>query len=55
MAVDSEPSMPFVLPPLLHGLADAAAENHLYLRGMIVSPIHGTNGNVEYLIGYRKA
>ena len=41
---------PAVLPPLLCGLADAAAENHLYLRGMIVSPIHGTNGNVEYLM-----
>ena len=37
------------LPPLLRGLFDAAAENGLYLQDLTVSPIHGTNGNVEYL------
>ena len=37
------------LPPLLNRLADSAAENGLYLKKLTVSPIHGTNGNVEYL------
>ena len=37
------------LPPLLLSLAEAAAANTLYLNGLTVSPIHGTNGNVEYL------
>ena len=40
---------PAILPPLLASLADAAEEHGLYLREMTVSPIHGTNGNVEYL------
>lgn len=37
------------LPPLLLSLLNAAAENGLYVKGLTVSPIHGTNGNVEYL------
>ena len=40
------------LPPLLYSLFDAAAENGLYLADLTVSPIHGTNGNVEYLAYY---
>ncbi len=40
---------PADLPPLLNRLLDAAAENGLYVKGLTVSPIHGTNGNVEYL------
>ena len=40
------------LPPLLNRLADAAAENGLYLKKLTVSPIHGTNGNVEYLADF---
>ncbi|MBR2338018.1 MAG: TlyA family RNA methyltransferase [Clostridia bacterium] len=43
---------PADLPPLLLSLFDAAAENGLYLRDLTVSPIHGTNGNVEYLAYY---
>ena len=31
----------------------AAAENELTVLGLTVSPIHGTNGNVEYLAHYR--
>lgn len=37
------------LPPLLLSLFTAAAENGLYAAALTVSPIHGTNGNVEYL------
>lgn len=37
------------LPPLLISLLNAASENHLYISDLTVSPIHGTNGNVEYL------
>ena len=40
---------PADLPPLLHRLFDAAADNGLHLQNLTVSPIHGTNGNVEYL------
>ncbi len=40
------------LPPLLFSLFDCAAENGLYLCDLTVSPIHGTNGNVEYLAHY---
>lgn len=43
---------PAILPPLMHKIADSAAENHLYLTHMTVSPIHGTNGNVEYLMRF---
>ena len=38
-----------ILPPLVLSIADAAAEHHLYLQDLDVSPIHGQNGNVEYL------
>ena len=38
-----------ILPPLVLSIADAAAEHHLYLKDLDVSPIHGQNGNVEYL------
>lgn len=41
------------LPPLLSSLFAAAAENGLFVCGLTVSPIHGTNGNVEYLAHYR--
>ena len=41
------------LPPLLEDLFACAAENGLELLGLTVSPIHGTNGNVEYLAHYR--
>ena len=40
---------PADLPPLLHRLFDAAAESGLFVKQLTVSPIHGTNGNVEYL------
>ncbi len=40
---------PADLPPLLSRLFDAAAESGLFVKGLTVSPIHGTNGNVEYL------
>lgn len=41
------------LPPLMEDLFICAAENGLQLLGLTVSPIHGTNGNVEYLAHYR--
>ncbi len=40
------------LPPLMTDIFTAAAENGLAIEGLIVSPIHGTNGNVEYLAKY---
>jgi 23S rRNA (cytidine1920-2'-O)/16S rRNA (cytidine1409-2'-O)-methyltransferase len=40
---------PADLPPILLGIAQNAAENGLHLNNLTVSPIHGTNGNVEYL------
>ena len=40
---------PADLPPLLNRLFDAAAESGLFVQNLTVSPIHGTNGNVEYL------
>lgn len=42
------------LPPLMHGIADAAEKNRLYMNGLTVSPIHGTNGNVEYLMFFTR-
>ncbi len=41
------------LPPLFTDIFTCAAENGLTLLGLTVSPIHGTNGNVEYLAHYR--
>ncbi len=41
------------LPTLLTDIFRAAAENGLIAEGLTVSPIHGTNGNVEYLAKYR--
>ncbi len=41
------------LPPLLSSIFAAAAESGLFLTDLTVSPIHGTNGNVEYLAHYR--
>ena len=41
------------LPPLMADLFACAAENGLTVLGLTVSPIHGTNGNVEYLAHYR--
>ncbi len=38
-----------ILPPLVLSIADSAAEHHLYLQALAVSPIHGQNGNVEYI------
>ena len=43
-----------VLPPLLTDLFAVAAENGLVVDGLTVSPIHGTNGNIEYLARYRR-
>lgn len=40
------------LPPLLTDIFTAAAENGLTVKALTVSPIHGTNGNVEYLAHY---
>ncbi len=40
------------LPPLLTDIFTAAAENGLTVKDLTVSPIHGTNGNVEYLAHY---
>ena len=40
------------LPPLLTDIFTCAAQNGLSLKGLTVSPIHGTNGNVEYLAHY---
>ncbi len=41
------------LPSLLTDIFMSAAENGLEVKGLTVSPIHGTNGNVEYLAKYR--
>lgn len=41
---------PAILPPLMERIADSAKENDLHFKDMTVSPIHGTNGNVEYLM-----
>ncbi|MBQ6848903.1 MAG: TlyA family RNA methyltransferase [Clostridia bacterium] len=41
------------LPPLMADLFACAAENGLTVLGLTVSPIHGQNGNVEYLAHYR--
>lgn len=38
-----------ILPPLVLAIADSAAAHGLYLKDLAVSPIHGQNGNVEYL------
>lgn len=43
-----------ILPPLVLSIADAAATHHLYLADLNVSPIHGQNGNVEYLALFRR-
>lgn len=40
---------PAVLPEVFTRLFEAAAKETLYLQALTVSPIHGTNGNVEYL------
>lgn len=45
---------PAVLPPLLLSLGDAAERSGLYLHGLCVSPIRGTNGNVEYLAYFQR-
>jgi len=38
-----------ILPPLVSSIVASAAEHGLYLKDLSVSPIHGQNGNVEYL------
>ncbi|MGN0171862.1 MAG: TlyA family RNA methyltransferase [Acutalibacteraceae bacterium] len=38
-----------ILPPLILSISDAAAAHSLYMNDLAVSPIHGQNGNVEYL------
>ncbi len=45
---------PSILPTLFRSIAAGAAENRLFLRDMSVSPIHGTNGNVEYLAHFSR-
>ena len=42
------------LPPLLSDLCNAAVQYGLHLQDMTVSPIHGTNGNVEYLAHFAR-
>lgn len=42
------------LPPLLLSIFASAAEQGLRLNGLTVSPIHGTNGNVEYLAAFTR-
>lgn len=46
---------PAMLPDILRHLCEAAAAEGLYLQDMTVSPIHGTNGNVEYLARFDRA
>ena len=46
---------PSVLPSVLTHLFDAAAQHCLFLQALTVSPIHGTNGNVEYLALFRRS
>ena len=46
---------PAMLPDILRHLCEAAASVGLYLQDMTVSPIHGTNGNVEYLARFDRA
>ncbi len=46
---------PAILPGLFLSLAKQAAENGLYLSGLTLSPIRGTNGNIEYLALYERA
>lgn len=43
---------PSILPQLMEDIANSAAQSGLYMTDMTVSPIHGTNGNVEYLMRF---
>lgn len=45
---------PSILPDLFLSIIQNAADNHLYLQDMSISPIHGTNGNVEYLAHFTR-
>ena len=45
---------PSILPDLFLSIIGGAASNRLYLRDMSISPIHGTNGNVEYLAHFSR-
>jgi len=45
---------PAALPAVLKPLFAAAAENDLFICGMIASPIKGRNGNIEYLALFRR-
>ena len=45
---------PSILPDLFRQISAGAAEHHLYLQNMTISPIHGTNGNVEYLAHFSR-
>ncbi|HIW73987.1 MAG TPA: TlyA family RNA methyltransferase [Firmicutes bacterium] len=45
---------PADLPPLLLSLLGAAEGNGLHPAGLTVSPIHGANGNVEYLAHFTR-
>jgi 23S rRNA (cytidine1920-2'-O)/16S rRNA (cytidine1409-2'-O)-methyltransferase len=42
------------LPPLLLSVINSATENNLFLSGLTVSPIRGTNGNIEYLAKFNR-
>lgn len=44
-----------ILPPLIASLVEAAAGSRLFMQDLTVSPIHGTNGNVEYLLYLSRA
>jgi len=45
---------PSILPDLFLSIIQSAATNRLFLRDMSISPIHGTNGNVEYLAHFSR-
>lgn len=38
-----------ILPGLFRDIFRVAEENHLYVQDLMVSPIHGQNGNIEFL------
>lgn len=43
-----------ILPELFQSIIRVANENQLYLHNLMVSPIHGQNGNVEYLAYWKR-
>ena len=43
------------LSTILLSVVDSAAENNLFFGGMAMSPIRGTNGNIEYLAKFSRS